>query len=163
MIFRALRRRVADALEGYRWLWRASHAHARSPLSGTLRFLALALEDLVLLGAWSASIPLRQPVQRHRVVVPALALLLVLMLSLDTPPGPETSPFGDRAVPQSVGAACGGGVTLGAIASPGDEIVAFEACADAFTTIEADCDDCRNRGAKHERLFPEFGLWGLST
>ncbi len=158
MIFRKLRDRLATMWEGYAWLWRATQAHARTPITGVLRFIACAIEDVLLLGAWSASTPLRQPVQRHRVVVPALAFTCVMMLTLDSADGPESAPFGDAPVAREVGAACGGGVTFGAIASPGDELVAFEACANAYVTLEADCEECWIRPPAPGRLLPELRL-----
>lgn len=163
MNLRNLRLRLAALTEGYIWLWRASHAHTASPFRGTLRFLRSAAADLLLLGVWTASVPLRQPVQRHRVVVPALAGLFVMTLILGTGDGPRRAPFGEGPVSQQVGAACGGGVTLGAIASPGDELVAFEACANAITTLQAECDACRTEAPRPGRFVPELRLGDSST
>ncbi len=143
-MLREVRRRVASVIECYRWLWRTAQSSSATSISGAGRFVACVLGDALLLAVWCLNSPLTRPVQRDRVVVPALAILTVMMLSMSGGRSAELRPAGPLIIPDQVGAVCGGALTLGALSAPGDELVAFEACADAFTLTEAECASCES-------------------
>lgn len=164
MILREVRRRLALTVEFYLWLWRAAHASSGSWAAGALRFGVCVIQDTFLLGVWCLNSPLSRPVQRDRVVVPALSLMVVMMLAVQAGDGSRVTPgsVGTPLLSGQVSAVCSGALTLGAIASPGDELVAFEACAEAFITSDLECEFCGVRAPSRGSPQPFERRYGLT-
>jgi len=136
----AIRYRIAELAASYRWLWRASQTAAPTPWSGAFRFVVCVAQDLLGVAVWCVGVPLRHPVQRDRVVIPGLAMVTMLLVSLYAGGG-TVPPAGLDIRSHDLGEACAGGVYLGAISAPGDEFVTYQACAEAVSELRA-CPGC---------------------
>jgi len=141
-MFARLRFRFSELVAGYRWLWRAARRSTPSGPLGIARFLAYVTQDLIGIVAWSASIPLRHPAQRDRVVIPGLLVASVVLVSLNASQDLRPTSPGIDTMSQEIGEACGGAIYLGAVAAPGDHVVEYAACSDAVAEapICAECD-----------------------
>jgi hypothetical protein len=129
---------LREIREGYAWLWRAVRDTEGSYALGCARFVWICLGDALALAGWWLAGPVRHGVLRREFALPAMVLLAATTVLIPSAPHASRSRGPDRAPVASnrVNTACGGGIVLGAVAVPGDELVSFAACSSAL--IDAD-------------------------
>ena len=127
-----------EILAGYAWLWRAVRDTERSSVLRCARFVWICLGDALAFAGWWLAGTARHGVVRREFALPAMALLAATAVLLPSTPHSSRSERLDHApfVSNRVNTACGGGIVLGAVAVPGDELVSFAACSSAL--LDAD-------------------------